>query len=217
MLRRIKNTEDGSHTIYVPELNEHYHSVNGAMTESEHIYTGAAFDYSDKESVRVLEYGMGTGLNVLLTYLRALVNNRRVFYHAIEKYPLTNAELKMLNLSKYSPEIFKIIHESDWETEVQVSESFSLFKECADFREAAPMGLFDVIYYDVFAPEVQPDLWTDKMFSRVFKLAGPGAVLTTYSSRGQVRRNMKLAGFNVEKIPGPPGKREIVRATKPFI
>ena len=217
MLRRMKKTDDGSHTIYVPGLDEHYHSVNGAMTESEHIYTGAAFDYSDKESVRVLEYGMGTGLNVLLTYMRATAGRRRVFYHAIEKYPLTKVELELLNLAEYSPEIFKKIHESDWETEVQVSESFVLFKECADFREAAPTGLFDVIYYDAFAPEVQPALWTAEMFSKVYELAGPGAVLTTYSSRGQVRRNMKQAGFIVQKLPGPPGKREIVRATKPFI
>ena len=122
-----------------------------------------------------------------------------------------------MNLSGYNPEIFRKIHESDWGTEVQVSESFSLFKEHADFREAAPLGLFDVIYYDAFAPEVQPALWTVEMFVRVYGLAGPGAVLTTYSSRGQVRRNMKQAGFIVQKLPGPPGKREIVRATKPDI
>ena len=211
----LKKTDDGSHTIYVPELDEHYHSVNGAVTESKHIYTGAAFDYSDKASVRVLEFGMGTGLNVLLTYLRAAKSRRKVFYHAIEKYPLTKTEMELLNLSVHRPEIFKRIHESDWGTEVRVSESFRLFKECADFREAAPTGLFDVIYYDAFAPEVQPALWTTEIFDRVYELAAPGAVLTTYSSKGKVRRNMKQAGFIVQKLPGPPGKREIVRATKP--
>ncbi len=217
MLRKLKKTNDGSHTIYVPMLNEHYHSVNGAVKESEHIYAGAAFDFSDKKFARVLEYGMGTGLNVLLTYLRAATDRRRVFYHAIEKYPLTKTEMELLNLSEYSPEIFRKIHEADWGREVQISETFALFKECADFREAAPTGLFDVIYYDAFAPETQPALWTVKMFDRVYKLAAPGAVLTTYSSKGQVRRNMKQAGFIVQKLPGPPGKREIVRATKPVI
>jgi len=213
----LKKTDDGSHTIYVPTLDEHYHSANGAVTESEHIYTGAAFDFCDKEYVRVLEFGMGTGLNVLLTYLHAAKSRRKVFYHAIEKYPLTDTELELLNLSAYSPEIFKKIHEADWGTEVQISELFTLFKECADFREAVPLGLFDVIYYDAFAPEVQPALWTVEMFAMVYKLAEPGAVLTTYSSRGQVRRNMKQAGFKVQKLPGPPGKREIVRATKQVI
>ncbi|MEX0982872.1 MAG: tRNA (5-methylaminomethyl-2-thiouridine)(34)-methyltransferase MnmD [Bacteroidales bacterium] len=217
MERRLTKTGDGSHTIYIPELDEHYHSVNGAVAESEHIYIRAAFGYSDKNPVRVLEYGMGTGLNVLLTFMQAGECNREVYYHAIEKYPLSKTEFEMLNLSEYNMEIFGKIHEADWGTDVQISESFALYKECADFREAAPLGLFDVIYFDAFAPVVQPALWTVEIFTRVNELAAPGAVLTTYSSSGQVRRNMKQAGFTVQKLPGPPGKREIVRATKPVI
>lgn len=215
MDRKLKETGDGSHTIYIPDLDEHYHSVNGAVAESEHIYIGAAFGYSKKNPVRVLEFGMGTGLNILLTFLRAGEGGREVFYHAIEKYPLSMTELEMLNLSEYNPEIFERIHSADWEMEVGITGEFKLFKERADFRKAEPAGLYDVIYYDAFGPEVQPALWTAEIFKKVYALAAPGAVLTTYSAKGQVRRNMKSAGFNVEKLAGPAGKREIVRAIKP--
>jgi tRNA U34 5-methylaminomethyl-2-thiouridine-forming methyltransferase MnmC len=215
MDRKLKRTGDGSHTIYIPDLDEHYHSVNGAVEESEHIYIGAAFGYSNKNPVRVLEFGLGTGLNVLLTFLRSRESGREVFYHAIEKYPLSKTELEMLNLSDFNPDIFERIHSADWGIEVGIAGNFTLFKERADFREAVPEGLFDVIYYDAFGPEVQPALWTAEVFNKVYKLAAPGAVLTTYSSKGQVRRNMKSAGFFIEKLPGPTGKREIIRATKP--
>jgi tRNA U34 5-methylaminomethyl-2-thiouridine-forming methyltransferase MnmC len=215
MNRTLKETGDGSHTIYIPDLDEHYHSVRGAVAESQHIYIGAGFDCSVNSSVRVLEFGMGTGLNVLLTFLRARESGRKVFYHAIEKYPLSKTELKMLNLSEYNPEIFESIHCAHWGVEIDITAGFSLFKERADFRKAAPAGLYDVIYYDAFGPEVQPALWTAEIFNKVFEMAAPGAVLTTYSSKGQVRRNMKSAGFHVEKLPGPSGKREIVRASKP--
>src|SRR6056297_2274173 len=107
MEHKLKKTGDGSHTIYIPDLDEHYHSINGAIEEAEHIYIGAAFGYSSKNPVRVLEFGMGTGLNVLLTFLQAEEGGREVFYHAIEKYPLSNTELEMLNLSEYNPDIFE--------------------------------------------------------------------------------------------------------------
>ncbi|MCA1746155.1 MAG: SAM-dependent methyltransferase, partial [Bacteroidales bacterium] len=134
---------------------------------------------------------------------------------AIEKYPLSKTELEMLNLSEYHPEVFERIHSADWGVEVGISGKFKFFKERADFREAEPDGVFDVIYFDAFGPEVQPALWTAEIFNKVYELAAPGAVLTTYSAKGQVRRNMKLAGFFVEKLPGPTGKREIIRAIKP--
>lgn len=220
MNRKLVRTGDGSHTIFVPELGEHYHSIHGALQESEHIYIRAGFLYSEKDPVRVLEYGMGTGLNVLLTCIHALRTGRKVYYHTVEKYPVTNAEKDMLNLSQLSgcadPAIFDKIHTCAWDREVRLSPDFSLFKEKADFMEAAPGSGYDVIYFDAFAPEVQPDLWSAEMFSRIFASAAPGAVLTTYSARGQVRRNMNAAGFRTEKLPGPPGKREITRAVKNF-
>ncbi len=216
MERKLKVTGDGSHTIYVPELNEHYHSVQGAVAESEHIYISSGFAYSDRNPVKVLEFGMGTGLNVLLTAQQAAATGRMVYYHAIEKYPLSDKELDQLNFSALEPAVFKQIHEAEWGSLVQITETFFLFKEQADFRKSKPVGPFDVIFLDAFGPEVQPALWSYEMFKRAFELAAPGAVLTTYSSKGQVRRNMREAGFRVEKLPGPKGKREIVRATRPF-
>jgi tRNA U34 5-methylaminomethyl-2-thiouridine-forming methyltransferase MnmC len=218
MKRELIKTEDGSHTYYVPELGEHYHSIHGAITESEHIYLKAGFDFSDKNPVRVLEYGMGTGLNVLLTFIHALQFHRHVFYHAIEKYPLTKVETDHLNLAQLinhlDPGIFQMIHDAPWESVIPISDSFSLYKVNTDFREAKPDGLFDVIYYDAFAPEVQPELWSCGQFEKVFYFSAPGAVLTTYSSKGVVRRNLQAAGFTTEKLPGPPGKREFIRAVK---
>ncbi len=220
MNRRLVKTEDGSHTIFVPELGEHYHSIHGAVQESEHIYIQAGLLYSGKDPVRVLEYGMGTGLNMLLTYIHAARTGRKVFYHAVEKYPVTNAEKELLNLSRISgcddPEIFNKIHECAWNEDVELSSNFKIYKEKADFRVASPGGTFDVIYFDAFAPEVQPELWGIEMFRKVFDHAAAGAVLTTYSARGQVRRHLEAAGFRVKKIPGPPGKREITRAVKNF-
>lgn len=220
MNRKLVRTGDGSHTLFVPELGEHYHSIHGAVQESEHIYIRSGFLYSEKDPVRVLEYGMGTGLNVLLTYIHASRTGRKVHYHTVEKYPVTSAEKNLLNLSELSgcddPAIFDRIHGCAWNAEVKLSDNFSLYKEQADFRLAAPGSGYDVIYFDAFAPEAQPDLWSAEMFTRVFALAAPGAVLTTYSARGQVRRHLNAAGFTTEKLPGPPGKREITRAVKNF-
>ncbi|MEX0986355.1 MAG: tRNA (5-methylaminomethyl-2-thiouridine)(34)-methyltransferase MnmD [Bacteroidales bacterium] len=218
MERRLIKTGDGSHTIFIPELGEHYHSIHGSVTESEHIYINAAFNYSIKDPVRVLEYGMGTGLNVLLTWMHANRTSRSVYYHAIEKYPVTTAEKEMLNLSGLTqcsdPAIFDKIHDAEWDSASALSEKFELFKQRSDFRDPVIERTFDVIYYDAFAPEVQPALWTAELFRKIFNLAASGAVLTTYSAKGQVRRNLQSAGFTIQKLPGPPGKREFTRATK---
>ncbi len=156
----------------------------------------------------------------MLTYIYAARTGRKVHYHAVEKYPVTRAEQEMLNLSQLSgcddPEVFDKIHACDWEKEVTLSDNFRLYKEKADFRRASPGDGFDVIYFDAFAPEVQPDLWSAEMFRMIYELAAPGAVLTTYSARGQVRRHLDAAGFRTEKLPGPTGKREITRALKYF-
>lgn len=218
MDRKLKLTEDGSHTIFVPELGEHYHSIHGAVTESEWIFLDAAFQCSTKQRVRVLEFGMGTGLNVLLTYIRATRQNREVYYHTIEKYPVTKTEVEMLNLTDLTgcadPHVFQKIHSIPWDTYSSLSPAFTLFKEQADFRYASPVGMFDVIYFDAFAPEVQPALWSSAMFKKIYELAAQDAVLTTYSVKGSVKRNLISAGFRIEKLPGPPGKREFLRALK---
>ena len=220
MNRKLVKTEDGSHTIYVPELGEHYHSIHGAIRESEHIFIQAGFLHKEKDPVRVLEFGMGTGLNVLLTYIHSVRTGRKVHYHTIEKYPVTRTEKELLNLSELTdckdPKIFDKIHDSPWGELIEIDHSFRLYKEKADFRGVNLQGPFDVIYFDAFAPEVQPKLWGEQIFKDIYNVAASGAVLTTYSAKGLVRRHLKAAGFRVEKLPGPPGKREITRAVKYF-
>jgi len=218
MKRIIVKTADGSETLFVPELGEHYHSIHGAQTESEHIYINAAFKHCSKNDIRVLEYGMGTGLNILLTYIYSTEKNISVQYHTIEKYPLSKSEYMSLDYSGIhgfpGDTLFNNIHKSAWNKSILLSETFSLYKEKKDFREAQAQGGFDVIYFDAFAPEVQMKLWTLSLFKKIFKLTAEGGVLTTYSSKGQVRRNLEDAGFKVEKLPGPPGKREFLRAIR---
>jgi tRNA U34 5-methylaminomethyl-2-thiouridine-forming methyltransferase MnmC len=217
MKREAIKTEDGSMTLFVPELGEHYHSIHGAVTESEHIFIEAAFKHCSKESIRVLEYGMGTGLNILLTFLEAQKSKKKVYYHSIEKYPLTKEETEVLNKSKLpqsAHSVFTQIHDLPWGTENKLSPSFSLFKEKSDFREATPEGIFDVIYFDAFSPDVQPELWTLPLFENIFGRASPGAILTTYTSKGIVKQNLRSAGFTIKRLPGPPGKRHIIRARK---
>lgn len=212
-------TGDGSYTIYVPDLDEHYHSKHGAVTESEHIFIRSAFLFHQSYNPLILEFGMGTGLNVILTFKYATATGKSVHYHAIEKYPVTPQEAVQLDLPGIPDDregaITRKIHMSKWGERILLRDDFSLFKEQADFRQADPKGKFDIIYYDAFAPDVQPGLWSVEMFKKIYSIASPGAVLTTYSAKGIVRRNLAAAGFRVEKLPGPPGKREITRALKP--
>jgi len=217
MKRRIIKTEDGSHTIFVPELGEHYHSIHGAVRESGTIFIEAGFNACDRNPLNILEFGMGTGLNVLLTYKEAKKQDRTVYYHTIEKYPLASFEIEALNLAVVSEcteeGLFERIHEAPWEERVRLSENFTLQKQQSDFGGFSLDGKFDLVYFDAFAPEIQPRLWTPEMFSRIASCCNPGAILTTYSSKGMVRRNLESAGFHIEKLPGPPGKREFIRAT----
>jgi tRNA U34 5-methylaminomethyl-2-thiouridine-forming methyltransferase MnmC len=218
MRRKLIDTEDGSKTLYVPGLDEHYHSRFGAITESRHIFIEAAFEYSGKDPVRVLEFGMGTGLNVLLSYEQSIKETRTVYYHAVEKYPVTAYEINNLSFTDHIKEadakIFQQIHESEWGCETCIGESFTLLKTQLDFREFETSDRFDVIYFDAFSPEVQPELWTERMFQKIASFSNPGTVLTTYSSKGLVKRHLIAAGFSIEKLPGPPGKREFLRAIK---
>lgn len=216
MQRKIITTSDGSSSVFVPGLNEHYHSVHGAETESKHIFINAAFRSSTRDPVHILELGMGTGLNVILTFLAARETERTVSYHAVEKYPLDQEEVSQLTFgilnSSESRNTFMEIHGSPWQQEISISKDFSLYKDRSDFRSFEPDGRYDVIYFDAFAPDVQPGLWTTDMFMKLFKCTSAGGILTTYSARGTVKRSMIATGYQVEKLPGPPGKREFLRA-----
>ncbi len=217
MKRNQVTTEDGSPTFYVPDLGEHYHSVHGAVTESQHIFISVALKTCTRKSIQVLELGFGTGLNALLTYRYAETNKLEIYYHTIEKYPLTETEYRTFQLPdqlKDLQSVFQKIHECNWEKCVSINAAFQVYKEKNDFRNIHTGRLFDVIYFDAFSPEVQPELWSVDVFKNLYNQANKGAVLTTYSCKGSVKRNLREAGFQVEKLPGPPGKREITRAWK---
>lgn len=217
MKRFLVPTKDNSFTLYVPELNEHYHSINGAITESEHIYINAGLDFWIKnhqaKNVNILEYGLGTGLNAYLSILYSDENHLKINYTSLEKYPLTENEWKSMNYSQ-GDDYFSIIHKAEWRRMVNITNDFNLKKINIDFREFRNIEDIDIIFFDAFNPDIQPQLWTENIFSQCFNSLRKGGILLTYSVKGTVKRALKEVGFNITKIEGPPGKREILRAYK---
>jgi len=219
MKRELRQTADGSHTLYVPALQEHYHSINGALQESNHIFIKYGLNAVTKTNISILEVGFGTGLNASLSASKAASNNLTIQYTALEKYPLESAEIQALNYpslvnTEGFAELFLSIHQSPWGKNVLVAPGFSILKHQIDLADFSAHEEFDVIYFDAFAPAVQPELWTAGIFSQMFKALKPKGILVTYCAQGQVKRNMKAAGLTIERLPGPPGKREITRARK---
>jgi len=216
MNREIRITEDGSSTLYVPELGEHYHSHFGAMQESNHIFIESALKQVNKDEINVLEFGFGTGLNALLSCNYSVEYNKSINYLGIEKYPLNQLEYSNLNFdNSLSNNCLNLLHQAEWGREEVVNKNFSLTKIESDFRtNCLKQNVYDVVFFDAFAPDVQPHLWTKEIFQKIFSAMKSGGILTTYTVKGSVRRTMKDIGFKVEKIPGPPGKREITRAWK---
>lgn len=214
----MRLTEDGSHTLFVDELNEHYHSTHGAISESMHVFIKQGLRTLDLPSMRIIEIGFGTGLNALLTIIEAFRCNMEIYYHAVEKYPLTEPEYSKLNyenLMKSSPEgLLQKIHSCPWNKAVRISEDVTLYKEESDFRSMRPPSNINLVYFDAFSPDKQPELWSTDVIAKIAELCDPGAVLVTYSSKGVVRRTLLSCGFEVAKVAGPPGKREMIRAIK---
>jgi tRNA U34 5-methylaminomethyl-2-thiouridine-forming methyltransferase MnmC len=212
----IEITADGSATLFVKEMDEHYHSVKGALTESNHIFRDSAFLYrADGTSLRLLEVGFGTGLNAAVTAMVADAEHP-VHYISLEKYPVSTEMLRKLQYGELvDGELLDKIHASPWNLPVKVTPWFILEKKHCDYTiDPLPEGI-DVVYFDAFAPEKQPDMWTEVAFQRLVEAMNPGAVLTTYCSKGVIRRRLESLGLRVERIPGPPGgKREILRATR---
>jgi len=222
MLRKIEITGDGSTTVWSGETGETYHSRFGAIEESRHIYIEAGLKHylknHNRGHINILEIGFGTGLNALLTCLYSIENQLNIYYEAIELFPLTDEEYRVLNYPYLAGDkgmIFPLLHQSPWETENKINEYFSIKKVKAGFTEYHSAGQYEIIYYDPFSPASQPGLWTPEILQKTYHLLGPGGLLVTYCSKGEVRRNLLSAGFEVEKIPGPKGKREIIRARKP--
>ena len=212
-------SEDGSSTLYRPDIDEHYHSIYGAIQESMHVFIRAGLNDFLGENVSILEVGFGTGLNALLTMIHR--NGRNIQYHAIERWPLDQTITAVMNypdcFSSINPNaenFFRELHQSPWNETIQIKQWFALFKQDIDLRLFEDYGPYDVVYFDAFAPEKQPELWTPEIFKKITKALNTGGILTTYSSKGSVKRALKEAGMTVTKLNGPPGKRDMVRAIK---
>ncbi|TVR74182.1 MAG: SAM-dependent methyltransferase [Marinilabiliales bacterium] len=219
MQRIIKITDDGSPTFYVPYLNEYYHSLYGARDESEHVFIENGFRKSDKKVVSVFEVGLGTGLNAWLTCLEAEKSDRTVVYHSVELFPLERAEWSQFekHLGADKPNsFFRKIHECSWGAETAISSRFRIKKIICDITGYETASKYDIVYFDAFGPDVQPEMWTVEIFSKISSMMSDGGLLSTYSSKGEVRRNMQAGGLRVIRVPGPRGKRQITLAFKSF-
>lgn len=218
----IEITQDGSHTLFVPDLHEHYHSVFGAVEESRHIFMEAGFRYVARpgKTISILEIGFGTGLNALLTFIETIPCKCQVEYTAVELNPLKKEIYSRLNYADIIQfegvhEIFRKLHDLPWNTKTVITADFSLLKLTTALEDYFPdENHFDLIYFDAFGPDIQPEMWTREVFDKMASGLKSGGVLVTYSTKGTVKRNLKAAGFLIEKLPGPAGKREILRAVK---
>ena len=217
MPAKIVQTADGSSSVFIPEFDELYHSVHGAISESAHVFIDTGLKQITKSEINIFEMGYGTGLNFILSFLQS--ENKKIEYHAIEAYPLDKDIIDQLNY----PEQLKL---SDEETAIfynfhqlkghkKLSDNFSVIKTNCKLIDYKSIILFDLIYFDAFGPDAQPELWSMAVFQNLFDMMNPKGILTTYCAKGDIRRNMQASGFIVERLPGPPGKREMLRASKP--
>jgi tRNA U34 5-methylaminomethyl-2-thiouridine-forming methyltransferase MnmC len=217
-LIKLITTNDGSHTIYVPELDEHYHSVHGAVQESEFIFIRNGLHFCKANPVNIFEAGFGTGLNALLTAMQSFSGTRLINYTAIEKNPLPENMISVLNYHNFagpgSKEVFDSIHSIGWNTEKKICDNFTLRKIKGDLTILNMKGKYDLIYFDAFSPDKQPEMWTSHIFGMIADITTKSGILVTYCVKGEVKRNLKSCGFTVSLLPGPPGKRQILRAIK---
>jgi tRNA U34 5-methylaminomethyl-2-thiouridine-forming methyltransferase MnmC len=217
--RKIITTADGSKTIQIEDWNEQYHSIHGAVQEAYHVFIKNGLSLFHDRSISILEIGFGTGLNTLITLLESDKQGLEVTYKGVEAYPVLPEELDQLGYSgalkaKEFEQYFLKMHQTSWGELHQIRSNFSLIKQQLDFREISDINTIDLIYFDAFGARVQPELWTEDVFAIMFKALKKDGVLVTYSAKGSVRRAMQAVGFVVERLPGPPGKREMLRALK---
>ncbi|RLD32707.1 MAG: SAM-dependent methyltransferase [Bacteroidetes bacterium] len=220
---KIIITDDGSHTLKVEELSEHYHSTFGAVSESKHVFIEAGLQKvleAKRSDISILEIGFGTALNAFLTVLEMDAQSPSIHYYGIEAYPLEEKLWRNLNYpdilsDKGADELFYKLHQSEWGEACDISKGFILHKIHQKLQDYQHHGkLIDLVYFDAFGPDVQPELWTPEIFKKIADITSPGGILVTYSCKGSVRRALKEAGFVVEKIPGPKGKREMARGVR---
>lgn len=215
MKKEIIITKDGAHSLYIPKINETYHSVHGAISEAMHVFIKNGLNHYTQKNLNILEIGFGTGLNALLTLIHSKKN--KIQYNTLEPYPITEDVYKMLNYSKLitsDEETFIKLHRSDWERNVSLFRNFNLQKTKTKLQDFESSEKFNIIYFDAFSPEKQPEMWTKEVFEKCYKILDSEGFLVTYCAKGVVKRTLKSVGFEIENLKGPPGKREMIRANK---
>jgi len=216
--REIIKTLDGSTTIHLKEWDECYHSKHGAIQEAKHVFIMNGLSLFIDKPVSIMEIGFGTGLNAFITFLETN-SKQKIDYVGVEAYPVVADEvLKMNYVTELGAlefeNIFEKMHKCEWDTKTEISADFSLTKRKQFFDAINDFEIFDLIYFDAFGYRVQPELWSTEIFQKMYNSLKPNGVLVTYAARGVVKRSMISVGFTVEKLAGPPGKREMFRATK---
>lgn len=223
LIRNIIKTADGSTTIYLPELQETYHSKHGAIQEANHVFIKTGLQYwieqHQKKSINILEIGFGTGLNCFMTLLENEKLQTTINYVGIEAYPITPDEVLQLNYidglkATKNKSNFEEIHQTLWNQQYSLTPHFNLTKRLDKIENLTDNNTFDLIYFDAFGAQAQPELWTEIIFKKMFNALKKNGILVTYAAKGSVRRAMQTVGFHTERLPGPPGKREMLRATK---
>ena len=214
---------DGSDSVFSSLFNSSYHSRYGAVTESKCIFIDAGLDYFIKtrtpettQIIKIFEMGFGTGLNAFLTYIYAFQRHIIVSYTTVEAYPLPIELVDTLNYSELMgfKDVFKSLHKSLWNHEISLNEHFKFTKIFSTLETYEVNENFDIIYFDAFGPQSQPELWSDDVLNKMYRMLVSGGILTSFCAKGSFKRSLKSAGFTVESMPGPPGKREITRAMK---
>ncbi|AXG72172.1 tRNA 5-methylaminomethyl-2-thiouridine biosynthesis bifunctional protein MnmC [Kordia sp. SMS9] len=223
MKRKIITTKDGSTTIHLEDWNEQYHSTHGAIQEAAHVFIQTGLHYLQNTfnpaQIHILEMGFGTGLNAFMTFLESKKHNFTINYTGVEAYPVASAEVSQLNYiqqlkAEHESATYNQMHTCNWEEETLLSENFKLTKRQQFFDQIDDQEKFNLIYFDAFGARVQPELWTVDIFQKMYNALQHKGVLVTYAAKGSVRRAMQEVGFQTERLPGPPGKREMLRATK---
>ncbi len=223
MTRKVIQTKDNSKTLLITENDDTYHSIHGALTESNHVFIKHGLKSSTHQNeLRIFEMGFGTGLNCMLTLDYAIKENLTILYHTIEIQPVTPKEISELEYeSLFPPAIqsyFNTIHTCSWNEQNAIHPNFTIKKiQSSLLQHHESSGYFDLVYFDAFGPKSQPELWETEVMNKMFEWLKPGGTIITYCAQGQFKRNLKAAGFTVENLPGPPGKREITRGIKPLI
>ncbi|MFT6746493.1 MAG: tRNA U34 5-methylaminomethyl-2-thiouridine-forming methyltransferase MnmC [Glaciecola sp.] len=217
MKRKIITTDDGSSSLFVPELDETYHSTFGAVNEGLHVFIKKGFEEKKHlDPLRILEVGFGTGLNALLTVQKSIQQNIKVHYTGLEKYPITREENAVINHGKQlnMEKEFHSLHDCNWEVENKITNKFTLKKLQFDLVKDELSGTYDLIYFDAFAPNKQGNMWSEAVFKKIHDCMSNDSLLVTYCCQGHVKRTLKSLGFKIQKTDGPPGKREMLTAVK---